>query len=200
MAKPALPKLHKAVRFAAKAHKRQDRDGKSPLPYVTHPIEVLSLVRYQADVVDEEILCAAALHDIVEETEYDLSDIADRFGSRVAGLVKELTREEPETMGLPEAEVAKIRNSVMMAEIDRMSDEAKIIKLADRCSNLAAAFKSKTGDKLQKYIKQSREILDHIDRKICPPLWDRINEMVEGAEPERNGAKRKAVSTAATRR
>jgi len=190
MAKPAFPKLHKAVRFAAKAHKKQDRDGKNPLPYVTHPIEVLSLVRYAADVADEDILCAAVLHDIVEETEYDLSDISDRFGPRVAQLVKQLTREEPDPAGLSEAELAKIRNALMMSEIDHMSNEAKIIKLADRCSNLAAAFHSKSGEKLERYVKQSREILLHIDRKVCPPLWDRINEMVEGAEHKSNGAKK----------
>ena len=190
MSKPAFSKLHRAVRFAAKAHKKQDRDGKSPLPYVTHPIEVLSLVRYQADVTDEDILCAAALHDIVEETEYDISDLSDRFGKRVAELVQQLTRDEPDPSGLSEIELAKIRDALMMDEIDRMSNEAKIIKLADRCSNLAAAFKSKSGDKLHRYIKQSLEILEHIDRKVCPPLWDRINDMVEGSENASNGGKK----------
>lgn len=197
MAKPAFPKLHKAIKFAVKAHKKQDRDGDSAIPYVTHPIEVLAIVRYEADVTDEDMLCTAVLHDVLEETEFTEKDIEDRFGERVLKLVKELTREEPDAQALqlPEQELAKIKNALMMSEIDKMSNEAKLIKLADRCSNLANAFKTRSGEKLKRYIETSRQILDHIDRQVCPVLWDRIKEMIDdspkGSEPNGAAPKRK---------
>jgi (p)ppGpp synthase/HD superfamily hydrolase len=189
MSKSANPSLHRALKFAVKAHKKQDRDGDNPLPYVTHPIEVLNLVRYEAGVVDTDVLCAAVLHDVVEETDFDLSEIEGRFGARVADLVKQLTREEPdeETRKLPEEELWKIRNAMMMSEIDRMTDEAKIIKLADRFANLENAFKTKEGARLDRYVCQSGQILEHIDRSVCVVLWDWINQMVKEHKPMSNG-------------
>lgn len=195
MSKSAFPRLHKAIKLAVKGHNKQDRDGESALPYVTHPVDVLSLVRYEAGVTDEDVLCAAVLHDTLEETDLKADKIEDKFGDRVAELVKELTREEPDeaTMQLPEDEVWKIRDGMMMAEIDRMSHDAKVIKLADRCSNLRNAFKSKSGAKLARYIDQSRRILEHIDREVSPPLWDCINQMVEDGGGQK--AKRKNLQT-----
>jgi (p)ppGpp synthase/HD superfamily hydrolase len=197
MPRPALPLLHKAVRFAVKAHKKQDREGEMPLPYATHPIDVLNIVRFDADVRDESILCAAALHDVVEEAQVPLKDIADKFGPEVAELVQQLTREEPdeETQKLPEDELYKIRSAMLMAEIDRMSDSAKIVKLADRCSNLRTAPFTKPADKLTRYVDQSRELLKHIDRSVCPVLWDRINQMVEQQEPLKPRSKASRVRT-----
>ena len=189
MSKSASPSLHRALKFAVKAHKKQDRDGDNPLPYVTHPIEVLNLVRYEAGVVDPDVLCAAVLHDVVEETDHDLDEIEDRFGSRVADLVRQLTREEPdeETRKLPEEELWRIRNAMMMSEIDRMTDEAKLIKLADRYANLENAFKTKSGARLDRYVGQSAQILEHIDRSVCVVLWDWINQMVKEHKPISNG-------------
>lgn len=177
-------KLHKAIKLASKAHKKQDLDGEAPLPYITHPIEVLNLLRYVGDVTDENELCVAVLHDTLEETDVEEKQIEKAFGKEVLALVKELTREEPdaEMKKLPEKELWKVRNEAMLLEIDKMSVAAKRIKLADRCSNLTAAIKTRTGDKLERYLGQSRAILEHIDREISPDLWDRIQGLIAAAE------------------
>jgi len=177
MSRVALPLVHKALKRAVKAHKKQDRDGEAPLPYATHPVDVLNLLRYDADVTDEEILAAALLHDVVEETDVELGDIEEEFGARVARIVGELTREEPDRTGLSAEEIWQVRTQVMLEEIDRMSDEAKLIKLADRASNLRSALLTRTADALNNYIRQSHIILDHIDREICPILWDRVKDL-----------------------
>lgn len=180
MSKPAFPRLHKAIKVAVRAHKKQDRDGDDPLPYVTHPLEVLGLARFEGGVLDEDVLCAAVLHDLFEETEVSEREIEKEFGVAVLALVKELTREEPDEAArlLPEPQLWQVRNDAMMAEIDRMSESAKLLKLADRCSNLASALRTRTGEKLDRYVRQSKQILEHIDRAVCPALWDRINRMV----------------------
>ncbi len=176
--------LHKAIKFAAKAHKKQDRDGDAPLPYITHPIDVLNRLRYDADVTDEVLLCAAILHDTLEETDVTEKEIEKEFGKPVLALVKEVTREEPdaEMKKLPEKQLWEIRNTALLLEIDKMSVPAKKIKLADRCSNLTGALKTRTGEKLDRYISQSRQILEHIEREVSPPLWDRIQALLETPE------------------
>ena len=177
MPKVALPLVHKALRRSVKAHKKQDRDGEAPLPYATHPIDVLSLLRYDAGILDQEILAAALLHDVLEETDEKLQDIEDDFGERVARIVKELTRVEPDRTGLSPEEVWQVRTQAMLEEIDHMSEEAKVIKLADRASNLRTALLTRSGEALNNYVRQSHFILEHIDREVCPILWDRVKDL-----------------------
>jgi myo-inositol-1(or 4)-monophosphatase len=177
MSKVALPIVHRALKRAVKAHKKQDRDGEAPLPYATHPVDVLNLVRYDAGVVDEEILAAALLHDVLEETDVEEEELEEEFGPRVARIVRELTRHEPDRSGLSAAEVWEVRTQALLDEIDAMSDEAKVIKLADRASNLRSALLTREGESLNGYIRQSHFILEHIDRDVCPILWDRVKDL-----------------------
>jgi len=196
MPKTAYPKLHKAVRFAVKAHKKQDRDGEHPLPYVSHPMDVLNRLRYEARILDEDLLCVGVLHDLLEETDVTELMLAEKFGDRVSKLVRELTREEPTyPPDMTEDKIWKLRSDLMIQEIDKMSDEAKIVKLADRCSNLHSAFVTKSGLKLERYVSQSREILKHIPRMVNAALWDQINQMVGSANQATNGVPKGAKKT-----
>jgi guanosine-3',5'-bis(diphosphate) 3'-pyrophosphohydrolase len=184
--KPAVayPRLHRALRYAAKKHRYMDRDGDHPLPYVTHPIEVVRHVRHMAGITDEDVLCAAALHDLVEDTDVTLADIEKKFGPRVASIVAEVTRRVPteeETAGMSPQEVWSLRNDELMEEIDRMSPEAKTIKLADRLSNIVEGLQTRSGSSLTRYVGQTRQILQRIPRSTCPPLWDAIENAIEGA-------------------
>src|SRR4051812_48174047 len=128
------PRLHKAVRWAFKLHKNQDRDGEGALPYITHVMEVVSNLRYVGGVMDEDLLCAAALHDVVEQSDVPFSRIESRYGVRVCSLVKELTRREPtaeETAGMSANRIWKLRSSMLLDEIAKMSPDAQQVKLAD---------------------------------------------------------------------
>lgn len=176
-----MEKLAKAIRFAEKAHKGQVREGEPPLPYITHPVDLINKLAYVGRVFDEELLCAAALHDVLEETEEDLGRIEKKFGSRIAVLVKELTRDEPSgkvVSGLSEEALRDLRNKLLLAGVKKMSPEAQTIKLADRLSNLQAAEKTRTPEKLERYRDQSREILKIIPREVNSSLWDAIDSMV----------------------
>lgn len=173
-----VSKLDEAIQLAGKLHEGQVRDGEHALPYVVHPIEVLVNLRNVGGVVDEEMLIAAALHDTVEESGADVSKIEKRFGKRVAGLVRELTREEPKKKqieGLSPDEVWLLRSTMLLEEIGRMSIEAQTIKLADRLSNVRDALRTKSGEKLERYLAQTSQILRIIPRDINPPLWDAIS-------------------------
>lgn len=177
----SFPRLHKAIVLAVKAHRGQDRLGEHALPYATHPFDVLTRLRYGAGVTDEDLLCAAALHDVLEETDVTYAEIEQKFGKRTAGFVREVTRHEPgpkDLEGLSEGAVWRLRTRILLGEIERMSDDAKRIKLADRCSNLAESLRTRTGAKLYRYVVQSRWILERIDRGLAPKLWDEIDGMI----------------------
>src|SRR5688500_10578224 len=92
-----------AIEFAVKAHRGQYRDGDEPLPYITHPLDVLANLRYTGEITDKDMLCTAVLHDVVEESGVGFGEIEEQFGERVRELVQELTRVEPgpaETAGM----------------------------------------------------------------------------------------------------
>ncbi|MCG9895498.1 MAG: HD domain-containing protein [Fimbriimonadaceae bacterium] len=176
--------LHRATLFAAEAHPGQDRDGEAALPYLHHPLEVARNLRWVAGVTDPEMLAAALLHDVVEETGRTLEELEDRFGTRVAGLVRELTRTEPsaeQTEGLSRDEVRELRSRMLLEEIARMSPEAQIIKLCDRLSNLEEAGWTRSEKRYRRYVKQSRRFLEIIPRTVNPPAWDRLRQEIAAA-------------------
>ncbi len=172
-----MRKLDEAILVAAKLHNGQVRDGEKPLPYIVHPIEVLSNLRYVGHVIDEDMMVTAVLHDTVEESGTDLDKIGKQFGKRVKALVAELTRREPkkkEIAGLSLEEIWTLRSDMLLEEIAKMSGDAKTIKLADRLSNLKEALRTKFGDKLDRYLAQTAQILDAIPREVNPSLWDAL--------------------------
>lgn len=170
-------RLDAAILFAAKRHSGQRRDGTWGLPYITHPIEVLTGLRHVGEITDETMLCAAVLHDLIEETKTKPSEIRTRFGEEVSRLVVELTRREPsseETEGLNKDQVWSLRSGILLAEIAKMGSQAQAIKLADRLANVHDARHSKESTKYSRYLVQTREILEIIPREVNPALWNAI--------------------------
>jgi (p)ppGpp synthase/HD superfamily hydrolase len=94
-----LRRLTKALLFAAEAHRNQRRKGAAQEPYLNHLIEVLDLVVQATDGTDMDIVIAALLHDVVEDTSTSYEDVAENFGERVA----EIVRESSDDMSLPKA-------------------------------------------------------------------------------------------------
>ena len=81
--------LERAIQFATQAHKGQYRKYTHD-PYITHPLAVMEIVRGVPGHT-QEMLAAAVLHDVVEDTDVSLSDIKSEFGDQVARLVSYLT-------------------------------------------------------------------------------------------------------------
>lgn len=82
----------RAASFAARAHRHEVRkDGKTP--YVAHVFRVCLVVRHVFGIDDPRVLCAALLHDTVEDTPTDYDDVADEFGPEIADWVAALTKD-----------------------------------------------------------------------------------------------------------
>jgi guanosine-3',5'-bis(diphosphate) 3'-pyrophosphohydrolase len=125
-----LAALERAIDFAIEAHGDQKRA--SGEPYVTHPIAAAQIL---ADLgIDPIAIQAAILHDVPEDTEYDLPDIEDRFGGEVAQLVDGVTKlSKFSTLSHEQQQAENIRKMFLA-----MADDIRVvlIKLADRLHNM----------------------------------------------------------------
>lgn len=119
--------LLQALAFASQKHRSQRRkDGVTP--YVNHTIHVALILGEVGGVADSEILAAAVLHDTVEDTDTTIGEVAVHFGDRVASLVLEVT-DDP-TMSYRQRKQYEIDHA------PQLSDDATLIKVADRTSNV----------------------------------------------------------------
>src|SRR2546428_11161233 len=89
--KGELALLLKALAFAAHKHRDQRRKDAEASPYINHPIALADVLVNEGGVTDVETLCAALLHDTVEDTATTHQELVDAFGSRIARIVAEGT-------------------------------------------------------------------------------------------------------------
>jgi GTP pyrophosphokinase/guanosine-3',5'-bis(diphosphate) 3'-pyrophosphohydrolase len=128
----------KALDFAIEAHKTQFR--KSGEPYIVHPILVSSIVAYLNG--DKEMIISALLHDVVEDTEYDIEYVEEHFGDKVAHLVSGLTkiteiRENELTASDVDEKLIASALSFRKMLVHGIEDiRVIVIKLCDRMHNL----------------------------------------------------------------
>ena len=92
--KGELALLLKALAFAAHKHRDQRRKDADASPYINHPIALADVLVNEGGVTDTEVLCAALLHDTVEDTATTHEELVDAFGSRIARIVAEVTDDQ----------------------------------------------------------------------------------------------------------
>lgn len=119
-----------ALEFARQAHGEQQRKY-SEEPYIEHPKRVAGIIKTVQHTT--EMVCAAYLHDVVEDTPVSLEKIEEKFGKEVATLVAELTDEYVKEK-YPHLN-RKSRKEREVARQAQMSAKAKTIKLADVIDN-----------------------------------------------------------------
>src|ERR1700676_1582357 len=103
--------VRRAYEIAAERHRAQLR--RSGEPYLTHLLEVAHIL---ADMrLDATTLTAALLHDVVEDTEFPVSRIEERFGAEVAHLVAEVTKIGPRNMMAPKSRQAENARKMVLA-------------------------------------------------------------------------------------
>ncbi len=126
-------KLLEALNFAALRHRTQRRKGKAGAPYVNHLIEVAHILASHG-LEDEHLLCAAVLHDIIEDTLTTPDDLLQRFGRRVTAIVLEVSDDENPQVW--RRKLAQIENA------PDMSTDAQNLRVADKISNLRGILTS----------------------------------------------------------
>lgn len=139
--------LDRALKFAVDAHANTERRGKG-IPYIIHPIEVVAIVATMTK--DQELMAAAALHDVVEDTSVTSEEIAREFGNRVAAIVSSESDIELPQMSYTES--WKIRKNDAICRLKRASIDSKMVALGDKLSNMRLIYRDfkEKGDDLWK--------------------------------------------------
>ena len=150
-----LADVMRAVDFAARQHAQQRRKGEAGEPYVNHLTEVARLVSEATEGSDPIAVMAAVLHDTVEDTGISSSELAAAFGPQVAGLVAEVTDDK----SLEKSE----RKRLQIEHAAHISPQAKLIKIADKISNVRSIRSSPPPwghDRKRAYLDWAREVVD----------------------------------------
>ena len=125
--------LDKAIIFAVKSHTNQERRGKG-FPYIVHPMEAVEIVATITP--DQELLSAAALHDVVEDCGVSVDEIRREFGNRIATLVA--AESDTPVSGVSETDSWRMRKQAAIDRLAAASHDAKIVAMGDKLSNMRA--------------------------------------------------------------
>jgi len=144
--------LDNAIRFAVAAHSGARRKGRN-IPYILHPLEAAAIVSSMTE--DLEVIAAAVLHDVLEDTDAAEDDLLKAFGARVTRLVRAESEDKRSGSDPRDTWLARKREA-----IDALKNETdiavKMIMLGDKLSNMRA-------------FREGRRLEG--DR-----LWDRFNQ------------------------
>ena len=128
--------LDKAIVFAVNAHKNVERRGKG-FPYIAHPLEAMSIVASMTN--DQELLAAACLHDVLEDTDITYEELKNEFGQRVADLV---LAESDKVIPFKDAHDSWVERK--QCAIDHLANaprDVQMVALGDKLSNMRALYR-----------------------------------------------------------
>ncbi len=146
--------LARAADYAARQHLGQRRKGERGEPYINHLTEVAALLADATFAEDPVLLMGGLLHDTIEDTGTTCRDLEELFGSEVAALVAEVTDDK----SLPQTE----RKRLQVETTPGKSRRAKLLKLADKTSNLRGLVASPPADwtagRLSDYVDWAEQV------------------------------------------
>jgi len=155
----------RASAFAAHKHRGQRRKDVEASPYINHPLTLANLLANEGGVDDPITLCAALLHDTVEDTDTTADELQREFGAEISAVVLEVTDDRT----LPKAE----RKRLQVEHAAVISDRAKLVKLADKISNLRDVASSPPAgwplERRREYFDWAKSVVDRL-RGVHPGL------------------------------
>ena len=189
--------IERAFKFAREAHKGVRR--RSGEPYILHPIAVARIVSHEIGLGSTSI-CAALLHDVVEDTDYTVEDIESQFGKKIAQIVDGLTKISGGIFGDRASAQAENFRKLLLT----MNNDIRVIliKMADRLHNmrtLGSMLPSKqykiAGETLYIYAPLAHRLglfaikteLEDLSFKYeHPEIYKQINEKIAATAEHRN--------------
>lgn len=166
-----MPLFEKASVFAAMAHMGATRKG-GRIPYLYHPIEAAAIVAEMTG--DQELIAAAVLHDVVEDTDVTLEELQLCFGERIAAYVG--GESEDKRRDLPPGSTWVLRKQETIDFLkNRANRNAKMLALADKLSNLRAISRDvdSIGDLLwSRFNQKDKKMHGWMYREIAEALRD----------------------------
>jgi guanosine-3',5'-bis(diphosphate) 3'-pyrophosphohydrolase len=149
----------RAAAFAAHKHRDQRRKDASASPYINHPLALASILANEGSVTDAATLCAALLHDTIEDTKTTHAELVEAFGQEIADVVAEVTDDKSIT---DKAE----RKRLQVEHAAHISTRAKRVKLADKIANLRDVAHSPPHDwplqRRREYFDWAKSVIDRL--------------------------------------
>lgn len=157
----------RAASFAAHKHRKQRRKDADASPYINHPLALAQVLGEEGGITDAATICAALLHDTVEDTDTTADELQREFGAEISALVLEVTDDKR----LPKEE----RKRAQVQHAAHISDKAKRVKLADKICNLRDVASNPPAtwplERRQEYFDWAKEVIDQL-RGVDPKLED----------------------------
>ena len=152
-----LSLLFKALAFSAEKHTKQRRKDIDKTPYINHPISLANILA-QRWVIDENVLCAAILHDTIEDTETTVEELQEHFGEKITSIVLEVTDDK--------SLEKSIRKQMQVHHAATISHEAKLVKLADKIANITDIINMPpvdwSSDRKKDYFDWAKAVVDNL--------------------------------------
>ena len=190
-AHPPLTRVIDAIAFAAHARRMQRRKDKDETPYINHPVALVQILAVEAGIDDPDVLCAAALHDYLEDCCGDDSPVTleagrgllhDRFGPQVLAYVDAVTDDK----SLPKAE----RKRQQIEHAAHAPRGAQLVKLADKIANLRDLTDFPPADwpafRRREYFDWAALVIAQV-RGVHPPL-EALFDQAYARRPEESAA------------
>lgn len=147
--------IARALDFAARKHVHQRRKGKAAEPYINHLAEVARLLAEATDGLDANLVAAGLLHDTIEDQGVTHAELASEFSRDVADLVREITDDK----SLDKA----VRKRLQVVHAPHKSGRARMLKIADKTSNLRTLVQSPPADwepgRIQAYFDWATQVV-----------------------------------------
>ncbi len=181
----SLPLFEQACIFAAVAHQGATRKG-GRIPYLVHPVEAAGIMAEMTD--DEELIAAAVLHDVLEDTDVTCEELEEFFGPRIAGYVS--GESEDKRRDLPPETTWMLRKQETVDFLRNKADRnARMLALADKLSNLRAIARDmdRVGDRIWERFNQKdknkhgwmyRQTADALRELKDYPAWKEYDRLV----------------------
>jgi guanosine-3',5'-bis(diphosphate) 3'-pyrophosphohydrolase len=152
-----LSLLFKALSFSAEKHTKQRRKDIDKSPYINHPISLANILT-ERWVIDENVLCAAILHDTIEDTETTVDELQEHFGEKITSIVLEVTDDK--------SLEKSVRKQKQVEHAATISHEAKLVKLADKISNITDIINTPpadwSSDRKKEYFEWAKAVVDNL--------------------------------------
>jgi GTP diphosphokinase / guanosine-3',5'-bis(diphosphate) 3'-diphosphatase len=148
----------RAASFAAHKHRDQRRKDHAASPYINHPIALANVLANEGGIQNAIVLSAALLHDTIEDTDTTYDELVAEFGEEIASVVLEVTDDKL----LPKQE----RKRLQVEHASSISNEAKLVKLADKICNLRDMSVSPPADwsleRKREYFEWAKQVIDQL--------------------------------------
>lgn len=169
----------RALSFAAHKHRDQRRKDVEASPYINHPIDVMTILAIEGGIDDADVLAAAILHDTLEDTETTPEELTRAFGKKISDIVVELTDDQ--------SAPRPARYQEQLDKAPHYSEEAKLVRLADKIANTRDATRSPPPmwsiDRLAGHFAQSYNVVEILRGKTHSGLESIFYNAFEATKP-----------------